>query len=330
MKKTSPVSLAVLCALAIGSASAALHAQTAETSDAGASASDDIFKTEPKRYRLGTARVFTNDLIDGRQDRWRTGSVTTSRAYGFGWDGAAPSRFGELLELRIQGQIITPEDLGKFDPDDRPWAGALSFGLHSHSTFHGAEIAVGADIVVIGPQTHLDDFQEWLHELISAPTPSEDVLANQIEDTIRPTFVAEIGKQYQLGVTSVLRPFAEFRAGDETLGRIGADFTYGLAGRGELLARENVTGQRYRVVRSDHPTGLSFSFGGDVAYVSDSVFLPESRGYELTDTRNRLRAGLSWESDGATIFTGVTYLDREFEGQREGQYTGTFRVRLSF
>jgi hypothetical protein len=197
-------------------------------------------------------------------------------------------------------------------------------------SYGGAEVAVGADIVVIGPQTGLGSFQQNLHDLISAPQPSDNVLDLQIGDAIRPTVVAEIGKQYQLGDAASLRPFAEVRAGDETLGRIGADLTFGLAGHQELLVRENVTGQRYRVVRSDTPTGLSFTIGGDVAYVDKSIYLPESRGYELTDSRNRVRAGVTWESESATIFYGLTYLDREFKGQREGQFTGSMRIRLSF
>ena len=192
-----------------------------------------------------------------------------------------------------------------------------------------AEYALGADLVVIGPQTHLDSLQDTLHDWFGAPRPSDDMLAMQIPNKIRPTLVAEAGQVVDLGHSVSLRPFAEARAGDETLVRIGADFNFGTIGQGELLVRESVTGQRYRAVY-DSQRGFSFTLGGDVAYVADSVYLPENRGYQLTSRRDRLRAGLHWQRNNASAFYGVTYLGEEFVGQGEGQLTGSVRVKLRF
>jgi hypothetical protein len=281
------------------------------------------------RRSIGYGRLFTNDFLGDGKDRWRTGSISSSRVWADRWHGAAPAGFGELLELRLHGQIIAPANLRNPDPGDRPWAGVLSAGLHSHFQRGGMEYALGADIVMTGPQTRLDDFQDWLHDLISAPRPSDAVLSAQIPDSFRPTLVAEAGRTVALGDGLSVRPFAEARAGDETLLRLGADLTFGAAALDGLKIRESVTGQRYQAVDGEGG-GLSFVLGGDVAYVSRSEYLPESRGYELASRRDRLRAGLRWQQGGTDLFYGVTYLGKEFEAQPEGQLTGSVRLRMRF
>ncbi|MCB1364185.1 MAG: DUF2219 family protein [Rhodobacteraceae bacterium] len=287
------------------------------------------FARTARRQALGYGRLTSNDVIGDGQDRWRTGSVTMSRAYGYEWNGVAPGRLFQLIETRAQGQIIAPDNLRGVDPRDRPYAGALSLGVHSHSSHRGLELALGADLVVIGPQTHLDNLQRELHQMLNKPAPSAAVLAQQIPDTIRPTAVAEIGRRYSFGDNVELRPFAEARAGDETLFRVGADFTFGQVTRGELLSRESITGQRYRVIYGS-ALGYSFTLGGDMAWVADSVYLPEARGYRLTDRRDRVRAGIHWQGRSASAFYGLTYLGPEFTGQTEGQVAGSIRVKLRF
>lgn len=287
------------------------------------------FPAPLERSRIGYGRLFTNDFLGDGKDRWRTGSVVSSRVWGYGWDGAAPAAFGDLLELRVMGQIIAPAKLSAPDPGDRPWAGMLSAGLHSHMQRGSAEYALGAGLVATGPQTQLDGFQDWLHDLLSAPKPSDAVLAAQIPDRVRPLLTAEAAQTLDLGAGASLRPFAEVRAGDETLLRAGADLTFGSAGRDALQVRDPVTGQRYRAVQGSRQ-GVSFTIGGDMAYVADSVYLPESRGYRLTPRRDRLRAGLSWQGEGASAFYGLTWLGREFEGQAESQLTGSLRLNLRF
>ncbi len=84
------------------------------------------------RIRIGYGRLIVNDSAGELKDRWQTGNVVSSRVWGYGWDGRAPSRPGELLELRFNGQIISPANLSTFDPDDRLYAGSLSLGLHTH------------------------------------------------------------------------------------------------------------------------------------------------------------------------------------------------------
>ncbi len=282
------------------------------------------------RTRLGFGLLLNNDFLGDGDDRWRSGSIATSRIWGPTWTGVAPERFGDLLELRIQGEVITPSDLRSPDPADRLYAGALSLGLHTHMQRGAAEYAFGGDLVFVGPQTQLDNFQDGLHDFLGISRPSDAVLDAQIDNSINPTLVFESGRRIALSDRSSLRPFVEARAGVETLARVGFDWTFGELGQSELLIRDPITGHRYRGVTSDW-SGFSFVVGADVAYVEDSEFFPEDRGPVLDNSRERLRAGVMWQGkNGASGFGGLTYLGEEFEGQEEGQLIGSLRVRFGF
>ena len=117
------------------------------------------------RTRLGYGRLVTNDVLGDGKDRWRTGSIQSSRIWGPTWTGVAPEGFGQVLELRLGGEILTPVDLQNVSPDDRSYAGALSVGLHTHFQRGQTEFAVGGDVVFVGPQTKLDAFQDALPRL---------------------------------------------------------------------------------------------------------------------------------------------------------------------
>lgn len=284
--------------------------------------------SEP-RVKLGYGRLVTNDYIGDGHDRWRTGSVATSRVWGPKWDGALPNGFGQLLELRLNAQIIAPQNLNTPAPGDRPYAGSIALGLHTHYTALGGELSLGGDLVFVGPQTGLDGFQDFIHDNLGGQGVGGGVRRSQIGDDIRPTAVMELGRSADFGALK-LRPYAEARAGAETLVRVGADLTFGQALEGELLVRDPVTGQRYRVVQNGKP-GYAFVMGADTAYVEDSVYLPSSRGYALSDARNRVRAGVHYGArSGHRAFYGLTWLDREFKGQKEGQIVGSVRLQIEF
>ena len=288
----------------------------------------DAFAGE--RVRLGYGRLISNDMIGDGHDRWRTGSVASSRVWGPQWSGQLPDRFGQLIELRFGAQTIAPETLGVPAAGDRRFAGALSLGLHTHYRIGPSDIAIGGDLVFTGPQTGLDDLQGLLHDTIGGDDLSSFTRATQIGNDFNPTLVVEMGRNIGLGGSARLRPFYEARAGVETLMRVGADLSFGTVGQGELLVRDPVTGHRYRTVVEDKP-GMSFLMGGDMAYVSSSEFLPSNQGYRLSDSRNRLRAGVHWHSaQGHQAFYGLTWLDREFKGQRESQIVGSLRLKLEF
>ncbi|PYC47201.1 DUF2219 domain-containing protein [Litorivita pollutaquae] len=279
--------------------------------------------------KIGYGRLINNDLLGDGQDRWRTGSVASSRVFGRApWSGALPSRVGDVVEFRFLGEVMAPDHLGTPAAGDRPFAGALSWGAHTHFVRGETEMSLGADLVVTGKQTGLDGFQTGLHDLLGRDAASSAVRDAQIGNGVHPTLVFEAGRDVNFG-TMRLRPFVEARAGAETLLRAGADLTIGSVGLGELLVRDPVSGQRYRTTENGE-TGYSFILGADVASVDSSIFLPENRGYQLTDARRRARLGMHWQGETSSVFYGLTYLGEEFVGQGEGQVLGSLRLNLDF
>ncbi|WP_420862768.1 lipid A-modifier LpxR family protein [Algirhabdus cladophorae] len=282
---------------------------------------------DSERQLVGWAQIFNNDYLGDGKDRWRTGSYRLSRTMGRDpWAGQRPLAFGDLLEYRFGAEIIAPASLSRQSDRDRPYAGLLSFGVHSHFQRGGADISIGFDLYATGPQTGIDDFQTGAHDLFGATEPQ--VLDTQIGDGIYPTALAEVAKTYSFGPNVMARPFVEVQGGVETFARLGADVMIGRLGQDELLLRDTVTGQ---ILRGSTPqsTGGAFVLGGDWAYLADSRLLPGSDAAQLKD-RGRLRAGYHWQGAKAGMFYGATWLGQEFEDQPEGQVVGSIRLQLNF
>ncbi|MBO9478836.1 DUF2219 family protein [Shimia sp. R11_0] len=282
-----------------------------------------------ERSVLGAGYLLVNDTLGDGYDRWRTGSAVFSLAYGPEWDGAAPETLGSLLEFRLGGEIIAPMSLRTQRSWDRRYASSVAFGVHNHIQRGWLEASLGAAVVAIGPQTNLDEIQGFIHRNAEAPLPSQQVLDAQIPNAWRLRGVAEFGTTVDFGDSARLRPFVELRGGDETLARVGFDFTLGSYGRADLLARDSVTGHRYSVVRAQTP-GVSLIVGADAAKVADSIYLPEVGGLERTDVRTRMRAGVNWTGKKHSIFYGVSWLGKEFEAQPEEQLIGAINFTYRF
>ena len=282
------------------------------------------------RVRLGYGRLITNDSIADTYDRWRTGSLVASRIWGPKWNGTLPENFGDLIELRWGLEVLSPENIVSPAAGDRPYAGAISVGVHTHFLAGSTDLSLGADLVFTGPQTHLDELQIAIHKTFSVSPPSDAVLDAQIGNGVHPTLVLEAGRDFRLGDTSTFRPFFEARAGIETYARVGFDLTFGTLLQNEYLVRDVTSGHRYRVIR-ENTTGFAFVAGADVAHVADSIFLPRSNGLELTNERLRARAGVHWQNkNGWGAFYGVTWLGREFKTQRDSQVIGSIRLYYEF
>ncbi len=203
----------------------------------------------------------------------------------------------------------------------------LTLGVHSHFQAAGLETSLGLDLAITGRQSGISSLQDALHDLLDMTRPR--VASNQIGNGFHPTLVLETGRGFQVGRADI-RPFAEAQAGLETFVRAGLDLSFGTYGRGALMIREHTTGQRYRAVAGDVEPGLTFTLGGDVARVFDSELLPEGGAAVLKDTRQRLRAGIAWQGDRSSVLFGLTWLGKEFEGQREGQTVGSINLQLNF
>ncbi len=286
-----------------------------------------------ERVGLGWGRIFTNDQMGDGEDRWRSGSYTLSRVRGpsgsrFGEAGFAALSFGEVLAFSGHAAVIAPANLTTVSPADRRYAGLLSLGVTTHFGWQGAEVALGGELAMTGPDTGIGAFHDWFHGVLGMVPPSAAVLDAQIGSKAYPGLNAEIGRSFALGAVQA-RPFAEARAGVETLVRIGADLTIGDLGRDDLMLRDVITGQRYRGVEGSHGSGLSLTLGGDMAQVLDSALLP-SGGVQAEDRRYRLRAGLHWQGERMGAFYGVSYLSPEFTTQPEGQVVGALSLNLRF
>jgi len=286
-----------------------------------------------QREWLGHSRMFTNDYIGDGADRWRTGSYGVSFVRGDSWNGENPDRFGELIEFRVRSEIIAPADLS--NPvlgTDRPYVGVLQAGAFSHMKAGDADMTVGLDLVITGPQTGLGAFQNWVHTgLGMAPLA---VLGSQIGNAVYPTLSGEISREYDLGGSGnykvAVRPFVEAQAGVETFLRVGGDIALGNIRRGDLMLRDPTTGQRGTAIKGDRARGHTFVIGGDVALMQSSRLLPGGSGYTLVPLRKRIRAGVYKEYEKGSVFYGLTWLGREFTNQPQNQIVGSFYVRMGF
>lgn len=280
-----------------------------------------------ERVTLGWGRLFSNDGLGDGRDRWRTGAYTVSRIRGPAWTGTLPG-FGEILEFRVRSEIVAPEHLVVAAPGDRRYAGILTFGLHTHFDLAGFDSSLGGELAVTGKQTGLSEVQGLIHRSLGLADPQVD--DDQIGNHVYPGLVAEIGRSLPLGEAR-LRPFVEARAGLETLVRAGFDLEIGRYTEGALMLRDSATGQRYRGLAGDLVPGWSASVGGDIAHVFESDLLPEGGAAVLSEDLARLRLGVAWQGEsGASVFYGVTWLGKEFEGQHEGQAVGTLNLNLKF
>jgi len=283
------------------------------------------------RERLGFGMLFTNDAFGDGDDRWRTASIASSYAWGPKWQGRLPRDFGDLIELRVNGEVIAPADLGTLVPNSRRYAQALSLEVFSHFAPGAVEFSLGGGLVLTGPMLGLDDLQNWLHGVLGANKISSAIKRTQIDNHATPELALEMGRNFELGGTTRIRPFFEARAGVETYLRLGADLTFGLAGDGGFDVRAPVTGFRYSIVPGIGQRGFSFVAGGDVTQIFDSRFLSDNGPTRFNRTRTRLRAGLRWNNRrGSSIFYGVTWLDKEFASQPDSQLTGAVQVRIVF
>ena len=286
--------------------------------------------TAQERVTLGWGRILNNDFLGDGKDRWRSSSYGVSLVRGPDWDGVLPGRPGEILDYRVRGEIVAPRALTGPERKDRAFAGTLSVGLHTHWAMGRTEISAGLDLVATGPQTGWTDAQDWFHDVVNEPRPSDFVVENQVADALYSTATAELGYPVELAPGLAARPFVETQYGIENLLRVGVDFRLGTLGNAALDLRDPTTGQRYRAIAQDG-FGWEWVAGADYALLGDSAFFPESFGTRARDSRWRARLGTHWQgARNVTFFYGATYLSEEYVGQPEGQVVGSIKLNFNF
>ncbi|MDF0596570.1 lipid A-modifier LpxR family protein [Psychromarinibacter halotolerans] len=282
--------------------------------------------TAQGRETIGWGRLFTNDFLGDNHDRWRTGGYVVSKVIGPHWVGDLPTRMGEILEFRFRSETIAPSNLANPAPNDRRYAGVFSAGIHTHFERNGLEMSLGGDMVVVGPVTGVGWFQTEAHKLFGAPVPD---LSNELPNHLYPTLLAEAAQSFQITPALKIRPFLEAQVGVETYARLGFDMLFGAVGQRDLFMRDVTTGHLYRATQTP-AKGFSGVFGADIAYVEHSGYLPSYDGYELSDARMRVRAGVHWQGERSSIFYGATWLGKEFEAQTDTQVVGSVRLNIEF
>lgn len=274
---------------------------------------------------LGFAWSHSNDSLGDWHDRWRSSSSEAGILTGPTGMDQAPPRLGQLLEYRFRSDILMPANVRSPQPGDRRHAGMVAFGLHSHARRNNLDLRVGGELVVIGPQTGLYDIQTRLHRILGFDIPNLPDF--QIGNTVRLEASAEAGTSLRSRGWTI-RPFVEVRTGTEDIIRSGIDLSSG-SGPDDLTMRAVATGHRvpFGLIRR---AGLHYVVGADVAWVRNSIFLPEDLGYRLTPVRLRLRGGIHYTGRRFDLFYGLSWLGKEFEAQPEGQFVGTLQFRIRF
>ncbi len=280
------------------------------------------------RELLGVGRLFSNDYLGDGRDRYQSGSYARSYVRGpSDWDGT-PQEFGTIREYRLRSGIIASDGIATA-PGDRPYVGMLSFGVHSHFGHDLFRGSVGLDVTAIGPQTGVSRFQKRAHDTLGLAQVR--YTNRQLEDDFFIGMTAEAAENVPIVRGIIARPFAELLIGPEDIARFGADVVLGSNISSDILIRDVVTGHLYRGTENPDLSGFSLVLGADMAAVADSVYFPEDSGVIPTDRRGRVRAGMHWQSESDTsLFYGLTYLSPEFEGQPEGQITGSLKLNFNF
>ncbi len=275
---------------------------------------------------LGLGGFGTNDRLGDEKDRWRTGSYELTLAYGQPWQGRLPTAPSAILGVRVRGEVISPHPIQATGPDQRLYAGVLAVGVQGFSSFEATDIRAGADLVLLGPQTRLDNLQRLIHKADDGGNPPAD--SEQLGDALAPTGYLELGRSF--GQLARVRPFVEAQAGYESFARVGFDATLGRFGQGGLMARDVLSGERYPIIATPARRALSLTAGADVAVVANSRLFPSARGPDVRRYRPRARLGAALDAGPAWAFFGLAWLGREFEGAPGGQRVGTITFNVRF
>lgn len=148
------VKISVVFGAALVAVSGMVSGSMAQT----AQGSEHVLQATQARHSLGVVRLFTNDVLADREDRWRTGAFSVSAFRGPAWTGSLPQQPFQVMEYRFRAEIISPQSLTRPAPGDRLYAGTLWFGAHTHFDWQGFDMVAGADLAITGEQTGLRSF----------------------------------------------------------------------------------------------------------------------------------------------------------------------------
>lgn len=274
---------------------------------------------------IGGMGVFTNDFLGDQKDRWRTMSLSRSEFFGPKWQGQLNT---PITEFRLRFEMIAPERIWAAAPYDRPFVGLIGIGAFRHQAWGAFRLHYGAEAVIIGPQTGIENLLHGFHDAFDYKDPIGT--SYQLDNVVFPMVEAGISRSFSLQPAVQIIPFASLQAGVENFARIGVDLLIGRGTNDIFFAREPVTGHLIGAMRNGPSKGPILSIGADIAAISGSLLLPDWTGTTPEPLRMRLRAGLDTQFLGWDIFYGATWLGPELSGQNKGQIVGSIAMFLRF
>lgn len=293
---------------------------------------NDIFGAgSDAHYTHGTEITYISDTY---QPKWLHGLAGGLQLYDSGDDLRVGVSLGQ--------QIFTPRNLKTSSPilNDRPYAGwlYLSFGLLTDTPNERIRKLNKLDLVVgvVGPQSHAEEVQRWVHEITDSDTPEgwDNQLHNETtidlqyqHEWIVPLIADNVDVVPRVALTLGT---SQRYAGTGFTFRIGNGLS---ADAGPPLIRPNAAGTHY------FQTQKSFYWyvfaGAHGRYVAHNIFLDgntdgESQGVDKKHWVAEAQGGLvaGWSNWRFTL-TEI-YRSREFEHQDEPDEFGALTVSYRF
>jgi len=124
---------------------------------------NDIFSGTDRDYTNGLKMTWSTPFLEDPKDSKLPGwTYSILRHIPFGYD----EKSERSLSITLGQNIYTPQDTESYDlvVDDRPYAGHMYLGAAIHTRTDNHKHTWELNLGIVGPDSHADDLQEWLHE----------------------------------------------------------------------------------------------------------------------------------------------------------------------
>lgn len=276
-------------------------------------------------YR-GEVGSLANDYFGDGHDRWRTGSYQRS----YFSERFDTFRLG-VIELRARSEIVTPWKPSEQPDGDTPFSTLLGFGGFMHGNLATIDLRVGAEFLILGDATGLENMQSIAHEIIGVKTSFDDTRDEipRAENGLSARAELEASKNVRFGNSLLARPYVALKFGADESATFGLDLVTGSLALADIWTRDAVTG-RLLTPQADRSSGVSVVAGWDMSEVTRSVHMPSGSSVSIETFQTRARLGVQFETGFANLFVGQAWLSPQFKDQAEGQRVGMLSVSFDF
>lgn len=281
----------------------------------------------------------SNDSVGDGEDRWRSGAAQASVVFdadeastllgtwGGGFTGDA------AWEIRVRGEVITPDRDASPFAQDRLFADTLGIGLLMHERLGPWRGQIGGELAITGEQTGVRATQEFIHEITGLNNSYTLRGDRRIDSGFYPTGLVEGAYVASVwGIDAV--PFVSGMVGVETLGRAGFDLHLGADGLERGWVRNTVTGIAIPLAPTRDGWHIAFTGGGDFAVLAESEYFDDGTLPDAETVRFRARLGTLISYNTTAFGLGLSYLSAENEdagpNSDEGQFVGAVTLTTQF